>query len=138
MLVSVLTVEEFGKHPVWSFDDSNDFYEPVDPTTPLPDDRGDLLIKVDFAISYRRGVPGYVVGFESVFALGVFVGGREFSLNLNLKSDLAVEVRRLEEALRLADGITRLEYSSAFRWPNGTSVIGVIEVGSEGGVILEK
>ncbi len=57
-----------------------------------------------------RQVVGYLIGLESFFGFGLFVGGKEYLVNLNLP-DLAAPVLR-SLALELADNVLPLQYSA--------------------------
>jgi len=83
-----LEKESFDNCPVWSFAENMQDYRPVLAPSPLPGDRGPLFIKAKFEAANGTSLEGYVVHQGIVYAVGIFVNGREFTFNRRL-SDLA-------------------------------------------------
>jgi hypothetical protein len=74
----------FQECPVWKWDDAQEAHEPVTNWKPLPKDEPTLFIKADFIAADGTAFEGYLIGLESYYAVGLFVDGTEYVLNLNL------------------------------------------------------
>lgn len=79
-----LTYEDFEEYPVWKWNDSQDDRKPVLDWNPLPEGEPTLFIKARFIAVDGTVLDGYLVGLDSFYAVGVFVGGRTYVMNLNL------------------------------------------------------
>lgn len=91
--------ELLRRNPVWKWDDDMEGHVPVIDYDPLPEDEVTLFIRATFTTPTGETLPGYLVGSESFYAIGLFVGGHEFVLNLNLPEMIAQDAERILELL---------------------------------------
>lgn len=126
--VQSLTKECFEKHPVWSWDGSQEFHVPVLKTDPLPENFGTLFIKSDFYTPNRYKLQGYVIGLESFYAICIFAGDKEFNFNLNLpemaKNDL---ISLFESFGKKPFKVFPLSYTTEFRFTGCDRIFGVFD-----------
>lgn len=99
-----LTSNLLARHPVWQWDDSMEGHLPVMTYDPLPADLGTLFIRAKFEAASGEGLRGYLVGDVlvgdvSFYAVGLFVGGEDFPLNVGLTEFLAQSVSRIRQLL---------------------------------------
>jgi hypothetical protein len=95
-----LTEEGFRRHPIWKWDDAMEGYLPVERPDPLPLDQGTLFLRSRLTAASGEEFSGYLVGIEGFYAVGLFVMGREFILNLNLPDRVALHTDELRALLR--------------------------------------
>ena len=94
-----LTREGFARHPVWAWDDDMEGHVPVEPFDPLPRDRATLFIRARFVAASGEELRGYLIGSETFYAVGLFIGGEEFVLNLNLPQMIEVDMEKIRRLL---------------------------------------
>lgn len=90
---SDLTAEAFDRFPIWTWDDEQEGYNPLAGSGPLPVEFPTIFIRATFTTPSGHKLNGYLTGLESFYAFGLFVGGTEYTVNLNLP-DLAAPVLR--------------------------------------------
>lgn len=100
-----LTRACFDDHPVWEWDERMEGHVPVESFDPLPSDRGTLFIRARFVAASGDRFTGYVVGGDSPYAVGLFVGAEEFVLNLRLPEMIEADSVRIAELIG-ADSLT--------------------------------
>jgi hypothetical protein len=116
----------FDECPVWASDDDDNFIA-VHNRDPLPEDLGNLFIKVDFVTPGGVHLAGCVTAPARHYA-AIFAGSEVFHFNAALRpSDL--EVDRLNRLLPELDGkIFPLQYESIYRFANDLAVAGSFAV----------
>lgn len=93
-LVKILKPELFEKYPVWIWDESNEYKCPLRTNfLPLPEDKGVLFIKAIFEDNLKREFDGYLVGYESYHAFGVFTKNGTYTFNFNLPSFMEEDLK---------------------------------------------
>jgi hypothetical protein len=60
-----LLLEDFERFPVWTWDDTTEYYSPVDPPEPLPDDYPTFFIRSRFIAPGGEEFPGYLAGEDT-------------------------------------------------------------------------
>jgi hypothetical protein len=99
MSESDLTEAGLQRHPVWKWDDAMEGYLPVQQPDPLPHDQGTLFIRARLVAASGEEFSGYLVGVEAFYAVGLFVMGQEFVLNLNLPDLIADDTEQIRALL---------------------------------------
>lgn len=94
-----LTEAAFQRHPIWKWDDAMEGYLPVQQPDPLPHDQGTLFIRARLTAASGEEFSGYLIGVEAFYAVGLFVLGQEFLLNLNLPDLIAGDAEQLRSLL---------------------------------------
>lgn len=97
--IEQLTRELLAEYPVWKWDASEDYKEPVTNWSPLPIHEHVLFLKADFTAADGTEFEGYLVGLRSFYAFGLFVNDRTYVLNLNLKEELDEDVAEIYKSL---------------------------------------
>ncbi len=98
MSESTLTKDHFDRHPVWAWDDGMEGHVPAEPFDPLPDEVT-LFIRARFVAASGERLRGYLIGSESFYAVGLFVEGQEFVLNLNLPELAEADALKISQLL---------------------------------------
>ncbi len=80
-----LSLEEFEKYPVWTWDDEHEGYLPISANQPSPEDYEILIIKAQFETN-GYNFEGYLVRDISIYAFGVYVEEKLFPMNLKLQA----------------------------------------------------
>lgn len=129
--VKKLTTKCFELHPVWAWTEDEQSYVPVEETSPLPSDRGPLLIKAKLYPANGPELHGYVIGLGAIYAIGVLVNDGEYVFNSRL-SGLAPKVAsRLFAALNTAPcDLFPLRYETDFTFANESRLKGVFRLES--------
>src|SRR5581483_9428392 len=81
---SDLSLAAFERFPIWTWDDEQQGYHPVTGSGPLPVDCPTFFIRAAFTTTSGRQLVGYLIGLETFFGFGLFVGKNEYLINLNL------------------------------------------------------
>lgn len=123
-----ITLADLHDFPVWTWDDEEDGYVPVDDVGLDLEQYYTLFVRVTFRTGDRH-FDGYVVYSGTVYAFSLFVGNRKFVFNVNLpeliKSDLP-------HFYRAAGGqefsLFPLHYESGVFFKGGESIQGEILV----------
>jgi len=82
-MIKDLSLELLDKYPVWTWDESEEYLNPVLDYKPLPDEPN-LFIKAKFETPKGKIFDGYLIGDEQFYAFGLFHENKEFIFNLNL------------------------------------------------------
>ena len=109
---SELSLAAFERFPIWTWDDEQEGYHPVSGSGALPVEFPTLFIRASFTTPSGRRLVGYLMGLESFFGFGLFIGEKDYLINLNLP-DLAAPVLR-SLALELGENILPLRYRAEF------------------------
>lgn len=119
---------DFEQYPIWTWTDDHERLRPINELDLSTADHQGLLIKARF-----RSTNGCLLdGEESFFAFGLFVGDREFVMNLNMpramRSDLEIICRSLQ-----CDPSTffPIYFESDIQLEDGIAIEGVLEIPSE-------
>jgi len=97
-----LTKEHFDRHPVWTWDDEMEGHVPAEPFDPLPDETT-LFIRARLVAASGEELRGYLIGSESFYAVGLFVGNHQFVLNLNLPELIEADALKIRQLLDAPD-----------------------------------
>ena len=108
---SELSLAAFERFPIWTWDDEQEGYHPVSGSGALPDEFPTFFIRATFLTRSCAQLGGYLIGLQSFFGFGLFVGGKEYLINLNLP-DLAAPVLQ-SLAVELGESVLPLRYSAA-------------------------
>lgn len=81
---SELTPETFARFSIWTWDDEQEGYHPVSGTGSLPSDYPTFFIRAKFTASCGRRLAGYLIGRDSFWGFGLFIGEKEYLVNFNL------------------------------------------------------
>jgi hypothetical protein len=121
-----LSRSEFERFPIWTWDDAMEGYHPILGDGDLPDEYGTLFIRATFTLPSGKMLPGYLVGLDSFYAFGIFIGENEFFFNLNLP-DMANS--SILEISRESGGepVLPLQYKTDFHWADQPPISGVIQ-----------
>jgi hypothetical protein len=121
-----LFLKDLEKYPIWTWDDSNEYYSPVDSPDLLSDEYGIYFIKSRFIAPDETAFTGYLTGLESYYAFAFFVNKECFGFNLTLPS-LAIEsLADLRRALGRPDfELFPLRYESQVRDLQGKHITGI-------------
>ena len=117
--VEILEEGHFSKCPIWCLEE--DLFYPVTTPDEMPEDPGDVRIKANFCTARGLHFSGYIVGFEKVFSIGVFVNGAGYRFNRNLPDlsgeQLSEMIKSLgSEKLKGASDMFPLHYETCFGW----------------------
>jgi hypothetical protein len=124
-IIKGVTKASLDQHPVWAWTDDEDGYAEIAATSPLPSDRGPLLIKAKLIPSQGPSLDGYVVGLGSVYAVGIFVDDKEFVFNRRLERLSQGVADRLATAIRINPfQLFPLRYVTDFTFSDGSPVRG--------------
>jgi hypothetical protein len=124
---SELNPNNFDAYPVWCWTDDNEFYKPVLDYAPLPDDQGDLFIKVRLTCSNGASFEGSVIGYKSYHAFSIFNDGQEYTLNLRSKQLLSMGLNRLWKGLnREIENFFPVSFEANFCYSSGEQVKGML------------
>ena len=74
----------FDQYPVWAWTDDEQGYIPIVQPSPLPLDRGPLLIRAKLFPANGPVLDGYVIGLGSVYAIGIFARDTDYVFNRRL------------------------------------------------------
>ena len=123
-----LTPEKFDQYPVWCWTDDNEKYQPVSSFVPLPDDKGDLFIKVKLACADGSRFDGLIVGYESYHAFSIFYEGEEYSMNLRSKQLLSIGLNKLWKGIgREIENLFPIDFEANLFYQSGEKVEGKLE-----------
>jgi len=81
--------------PVWTWNESNDGIVPVRDWNPLPEDLSPMYIKAHFVAADGTEFEGYLIGSDTYYAFGIFVGDAGYGFNLNLVDWFAEELEKI-------------------------------------------
>jgi hypothetical protein len=109
-----ITLESFQRFPIWTWDDSEEGYHPVVGNGEYPDECPVLFIAAEFTLSSGQQLPGYLIGRDTFFAFGLFVGATEFVFNRNLPDSLASGSQFLSERY---GNVFPICYRAVVPWP---------------------
>jgi hypothetical protein len=123
----MLTKADFDQYPVWVWDDEMEGRLPLSESELSPDgEYGPFFIKARFEVN-GCWFDGYLVGDESYYAFGLFVGDHKFVMNLNTPD--AIE-EYLVEICRLMNWepfeLFPLRYESPVRYKGGPLIAGTL------------
>jgi hypothetical protein len=121
------TKADFDQYPVWVWDDEMEGHLPLSENEPSPDgEYGPFFIKARFEVN-GCWFDGYLIGDETYYAFGLFVGDHEFVMNLNMP-DLIEE--SVVEICRLMNWgpfeLFPLRYESPVRYEGGREISGTL------------
>ncbi len=116
----------FNKCSVWAFDDSGDFYQPIEISDSLPTDLGPLLIRAELVTPGGVALNGYIVFDFGVYAIGIFLQDREFIFNLNTPGLNREDLRNLRLLLESEDDfvVFPLAYTTEHSTEDGVRLAG--------------
>ncbi len=121
----------FDQYPVLAWADDEDGYVPVAEHSPLPLDRGPLLIKARLLPSNGPALDGYVIGLGSVYALGIFAGDTDFVFNRQMGAECGKVASGLFATLGIQPlDIFPLRFTTEFHFANGETIGGSFTVDS--------
>jgi hypothetical protein len=103
-----LSLAAFERFPIWTWDDEQEGYHPIAGSGALPVEFPTLFIRAAFTTPSGRRLVGYLIGLDSFFGFGLFVGEKEYLVNLNLP-DLAAPVLQ-SLTMELGGSILPLRY----------------------------
>lgn len=83
-----LTAGGFALYSIWVWDDEQEGYHSLIGSGAFPDQFGTCFIKAAFKAANGKDLDGYLVGVQSFYAFGLFVGNQEYLINLSVP-DLA-------------------------------------------------
>ena len=106
-----LSLAAFDRFPIWTWDDAQEGYHPVSGSGDLPVECPTLFFRATFTTTTGRRLVGYIMGRDSFFGFGLFIGGKDYLINFNL-TDLATPVLR-SLALEIGEDILPLHYITA-------------------------
>ena len=94
-MIKSLSSALFRKYPVWKWDGKQEGHEPVLNWQPLLNDEPTLFIKASFTAADGTQLDGYLVGLDTFYAIGIFVGNIEYVLNFNLPDMIDESLRSI-------------------------------------------
>ncbi|MDB5105339.1 MAG: hypothetical protein JWP91_3028 [Fibrobacteres bacterium] len=101
-------------------------YHPILGDGDLPDEYGTLFILATFTLPSGKTLPGYLVGSETFYAFGIFIGEKEYSFNLNLPDIANATISEISR--ESGDGpVLPLQYKADFHWADQPPISGVIQ-----------
>jgi hypothetical protein len=116
---------DFERFPVWTWDDAMEGYHPILGEGDLPDEYGTLFILATFTFPSGKTLSGYLVGSETFYAFGIFIGENEYSFNLNLPDMANATISEISRASG-GESVLPLQYKADFHWANQPPISGVI------------
>jgi hypothetical protein len=81
----ILTIEDFEKYPVWTWDDEMENVQPLSETELAIEEYGDLFIKARFKTCGYE-FDGYLMGGDTFYGFVIFINNKKFMFNENLNS----------------------------------------------------
>lgn len=130
--MKLFALASFEANPVWKFNDSRDDCIPVldDPPTQCGDTP--LFIKARFAAADLTAFSGYLIGYPTYYAFGVFVDGYGHTMNLNLPDLITETIQRIAARLDCSElDMFPLRYESEVTHVDGRKIEGVITLKEE-------
>lgn len=129
--IKELNKKLFDQHPVLACADDEDSYVPIAEHSPLPSDRGPLLIKARLFPANGPVLDGYVIGVGSVYALGIFAGETDFVFNRQMGAECGKVASGLFTTLGIEPfDLFPLRFTTEFRFADGATVEGSFTVDS--------
>lgn len=129
--INELNKSLFDQHPVLAWADDENGYVPIEEHSPLPSDCGPLLVKARLFPENGPVLDGYVIGLESVYAIGIFAGSTDYVFNSRISSMSNKTASDLFEALGIEPfQLFPLRFATEFRLQNGAVVEGWFTVDS--------
>ena len=101
-------------------------YHPILGDGDLPDKYGTLFIRATFTLPSGKMLPGYLVGLETVYAFGIFIGEAEYSFNLNLPDQANTSISEISRASG-GEPVLPLQYKADFHLAGQPPITGVIQ-----------
>jgi hypothetical protein len=124
-----LTETDFESYPVWVWNESEDALCPIDDYNPLPTAYGTLFIKAQFTTTDGHQFPGYLMGITKFYGCGLFVGGREFVINLNTPDFTVITTKDIAAQLGIESiKLFPLKYQSWLNFKDGGRIEGVLQL----------
>lgn len=128
MRVSDLTKACLRQHPVWTWDESRDFYVPIATTEPLPTDTDTLFVSARFTTPSGKKFEGYIVDPDGPFAVRLLVREDSVGFNLNAPEFMQQSLDRLFELMHEAPfRVFPLVYETDFHYLGEPNIAGVFE-----------
>jgi hypothetical protein len=75
---------DFKRFPIWTWDDAMERHQPILGDGDLPGEYGTHFIQAALTLPSGKTLSGYLVGLESFYTFGIFIGENEYPFNLNL------------------------------------------------------
>lgn len=129
--IKELSKKLFDQHPVLAWSDDEEGYVPIEEHSPLPSDCGPLLVKARLFPKNGPSLDGYVIGLESVYAIGIFDESTDYVFNSRVSS----MKNKIESDLFKALGtepfeLFPLRFTTEFRLQNGSALEGWFAIDS--------
>jgi hypothetical protein len=122
---TILTLQDFEQYPIWVWNDSNDAMCPLSERNVVPPEYQPAFVFGRFRTASGHELNGYLIGGDSFFAFGLFVGEKKFVINLNLPNLINKNVVTIRSLL--ADPSFELfpvSYESPICFSNGSPIKG--------------
>lgn len=134
-----LTPDDFRKHPVWSWYEVDDeLVMPVQDENVLPDGYDYVFVRSDLTLgdgTPLEGVVSIVIDEKEVYLIEFFVADAicEFSLATYRRFRTGEEIAGLIQCMQKPlDCIFPVKYQTAYAYPDGSPISGVIELSGSG------
>jgi hypothetical protein len=129
--IKELSKRLFDQYPVLAWTDDEEGYVPKAEHSPLPSDCGPLLVKARLFPKNGPSLDGYVIGLESVYAIGIFGESTDYVFNsrvFSMKNKIETE---LFKALKTEPfELFPLRFTTEFSLLNGTALEGWFNIDS--------
>jgi hypothetical protein len=126
MMTDTLSPTLLQEYPVWKWDDSQDWLEPVLDWESSRRDEPTYIIKADFIAVDGTQFEGYLIGLDTYYAFGLFVGENEHILNFNLPDRMEERIKEISEQLHNSDlTLFPLRYTSEVRLEDDKQITGI-------------
>ena len=131
MTCDLLSIKCFESHEVWCWNESMDGYVPVELTgSTLPDDKGDLFIKVSIEAANGKIYEGYIAGLNIIHAITIFIDNKIVGFNKYFSESL---IKKDIENFRLIVGdsgfpLFPMKYKAKFHFRDKNNVEGIFDL----------
>ena len=95
----ILTLEDFKKYPVWTWDDEMENMEPLSELQPATEEYMDLFIKARFKTCGYE-FDGYLMGGNTFYGFAMFINGEKFMFNKQLNDLNQQQLHKLFNSLK--------------------------------------
>lgn len=130
-----LSVQDFVSYPIWAWDETQEWLNPIDEFSTLPEEYGTLFVKSKFKSADGIEFSGYLVGTLSFYAFGLFVDGQEIVINLNLPDMAQESVQEIERIMGLTElHLFPISYESEIKCDDGSPIQGLLVINQQSAV----
>lgn len=126
------TPNTFEIYPVWKFNEGRDGHVPVLDEPPTQCGDTPFFIKTEFVAADLTTFSGYLIGYPTYYAFGIFVAGEDHVMNLNLPDMIKTSLMEIRESTEHKTlDLFPMSYRSEVRQVDGRKIEGVIRLKSD-------